>query len=107
MSNLIGKKVKALREEIGLTLEQLAEKIGSQKSYIWELENKPLTRPSAEKIFKLAHALNVTADYLMDDTCNVKPTPNDHDVAFFSKYQKLDERDKEILRRFMDSFDEN
>ena len=40
MANLLGAKIKELRKEKGLTLEQLAELIGSGKSYIWELENK-------------------------------------------------------------------
>ncbi len=40
MANLLGAKIKELRKEKGLTLEQLAEIIGSGKSYIWDLENK-------------------------------------------------------------------
>jgi transcriptional regulator with XRE-family HTH domain len=45
-----------------------AEKIGSGKSYIWEIENKGVKRPSAEKLAAIAKALDVTTDYLIDDT---------------------------------------
>jgi transcriptional regulator with XRE-family HTH domain len=36
VANVLGAKIKELRKEKALTLEQLAEKIGSGKSYIWE-----------------------------------------------------------------------
>ncbi len=68
MANVLGAKIKELRKEKALTLEQLAEKIGSGKSYIWEIENKGVKRPSAEKLAAIAKALDVTTDYLIDDT---------------------------------------
>ena len=40
MSEKIGSKIRALRLEKKLTLDQLAEKSDSSKSYLWELENK-------------------------------------------------------------------
>jgi hypothetical protein len=42
--------------------------LGSGKSYIWEIENKGVKRPSAEKLAAIAKALDVTTDYLIDDT---------------------------------------
>jgi DNA-binding XRE family transcriptional regulator len=43
----LGDKIRALRKEKKLSLEQLAELTDSSKSYIWELENKddPNHRP--------------------------------------------------------------
>ena len=57
MANVLGAKIKELRKHKGLTLEQLAEKIGSGKSYIWEIENKGVKRPSAEKLAAIAKEL--------------------------------------------------
>lgn len=68
ISSLLGIKIKKLRKEKGLTLEQLADKIGSGKSYIWEIENKIVKNPSAEKLAAIAKELDVTIDYLIDDT---------------------------------------
>lgn len=48
MSSVLGRKVRDLRQEKGMTLEQLATATGSSKSYMWEIENKPVARPSAE-----------------------------------------------------------
>ena len=47
-ANPLGDRIRNLRKEKGLTLDQLAEQSGSSKSYIWELENKSPPRPSAE-----------------------------------------------------------
>ena len=49
MTNILGAKIKELRKDKNLTLAKLAEKIGSGKGYIWEIENKGIKRLSAEK----------------------------------------------------------
>ena len=54
-----------LRKKKGYTLDQLAERSESSKSYIWELENKDPPRPSGEKLALIAAALDVTTDYLL------------------------------------------
>jgi len=102
MSSALGEKVRRHREALGLTLEQLASKIDSTKSYVWELENKPVARPSAEKVFRLAKALEVTAEYLMDDK-RTESTTDERDKIFFRKFESLDDKDKDVLRRFVDS----
>ena len=65
MSEKIGSKNQGAEARKGLTLDQLAEKSGSSKSYLWELENKDPPRPSAEKLGGIAKALEVTVDYFM------------------------------------------
>lgn len=104
-ASLLGQKIRKERERLKLTLEELAKKIGSTKSYVWELENKPTARPSADKIFRLADALGVTAEYLMDETQTIEPTPQNRDMAFFRKFQGLDEKQKEFLRKYLDSLE--
>lgn len=56
-------RLKELRQKQGLTLEDLAKKCMSSKSYIWEIENKGTIEPSGRKIFLMAQALNVPMDY--------------------------------------------
>ena len=102
MTKSFAEKIREERERLELTLEQLGEKIGSTKSYIWELENKPTTRPSAEKVFKLAEVFGVSAEYLMDDTGKIS---REIEKAFFSKLQKLSDTNKQILRKFINSLD--
>jgi len=103
MANILGQKVKSLRNKDGKTLEELANEIKTTKSYIWELENKESVRPSADKVFKLAGALGVTAEYLVDNTNTLEPSVNIIDDAFCNKFKNLDEKDKEIIMKLIDS----
>lgn len=101
MSNVLGDKIRRLRKEKGLTLEGLAEASGSSKSYVWELENKNPPRPSAEKVARIAEALGVTADYLVDPN-EGKPTVEVVDQAFFRKYRGLPDETKEKIRQMVE-----
>ncbi len=91
-----GDRIKALRTERGLTLEQLAQATGSSKSYIWELENKNPPRPSAEKLSAIATALDVTVDYLMGADEQTLDTAEDK--AFFRQYSRMPEGTRRQIR---------
>lgn len=101
MAKTLGEKVRRLRREKGLTLEQLGEMTDSSKSYIWELENKNPPRPSAEKIAKIAAVLGVTAEYLVD-THATTPDSDVVDSAFFRKYRSMDPATKARIRQMVD-----
>lgn len=106
MGTTTGEKIRALRKAQGYTLEQLAERAGSSKSYIWELENRAPPRPSAELLARIATALGVTIEYLLDKTGTV--TEEDSvDIAFYRKYKRLEEPDRARLRRMIDAWDED
>lgn len=105
MPSPLGEKIRALRKQKQLSLEQLAELTGSSKSYIWELENKDTPRPSAEKMAKIAEVLGVTAEFLL----NKKKTAPDEaviDEAFFRKYKRLPKDTRRRLRQILDAWDE-
>lgn len=105
MSSALGRKVRDLRKAKSLTLDELAAATGSSKSYIWEIENKPVARPSAEKLGKIASVLGVTPEFLIDEE-RTEPTVSELDEAFFRKYQGADEKVKEKLKRILDVLDE-
>lgn len=104
MATQIGEKIRAERKRLNLTLEQLAERSDSSKSYIWELENRPVVRPSAEKISKIARILEVTTEYLLDDSKD-SPVASDRDLAFFRKYTNLDSDKKAQLEAILKVLD--
>ena len=60
MSSTLGNKINARRRELKFSIDKLAELSGTSKSYIWELENRESSNPSAEKIENIAKALGVT-----------------------------------------------
>lgn len=93
---MLNDRIRELRKTRGLSLEQLADMVGSAKSYIWELENKPEIKPSANLVSKLARALNVTMDSLMDES-----KENDRDIVFIREYKNLPEETKTQLMNIL------
>lgn len=100
MPNVLGDKIRKLRKENGLTLDQLAELTGSSKSYIWELENKTPPRPSAEKLSKIAEKLGTTIEFLLDEGEGVGQEEA-ADMRFYRDYQKMDGPTKAKVRHLV------
>jgi transcriptional regulator with XRE-family HTH domain len=100
MTTTLGDRIRELRKKKGFTLDELAAKAESSKSYIWELENKDPPRPSGEKLALIAAALDVTTDYLLG--ADTEELSTAEDKAFFRKYQKLDAPTKSQIRQMLD-----
>ena len=100
MAETFGERLQQMRKRNNLTLDELAKKIDSTKSYVWELENKPNIRPSAELVYKLANVLSTTVDVLLGK----KSTDDieEKDKVFYSRYQPLRPETKDRLARIMD-----
>lgn len=105
MPSSLGEKIRALRKEKKLSLDNLADLTDSSKSYIWELENKDNPKPSAEKTAKIAAVLGVTAEFLLSGTVTM-PDAEVTDEAFFRKYKKMSEPDKKRIRQIIDAWGE-
>ncbi|MFC0772690.1 helix-turn-helix domain-containing protein [Terrimonas alba] len=71
---IFGLKVKALRQEKGLSYQQLAEKTGMSLSYVHDIETGKKF-PKADKILALAKALGVDYDYLVSLRASKKLQP--------------------------------
>lgn len=82
------KRMKALREENNLTLQQLADEAGSAKSYIWELENGR-SEPGLILGLNIAAALGVTAEYL----CGGENNSRARDARLGASIRKLLEKE--------------
>lgn len=100
MATSLGGKLRRHRQEKGYSLDKLAEITESSKSYLWELENRDTRKPSAEKLTRIAQALSVTTDYLLDETA----TPNEEVMkeAFFRKFSKLCVEDQKKIEQMID-----
>lgn len=74
----IGEKIKFLRLQANLTLEQVAEKVGVGKSTVRKWETGIIANMKGDKIGALAKALNTTPAYLIGwDTENNKSLPEE------------------------------
>lgn len=100
MSSSLGEKLRKHRQEKGYSLDKLAEITGSSKSYIWELENRDSRKPSGEKLTRIAEALSVTTDYLLDESA--RPNEKVAQEAFFRKFSKLDPEDRKKIEQLVD-----
>lgn len=107
MTNLTGDRIRRLRKAKGYTLDELARAAGSSKSYIWELENKNPPRPSAEKLAKIAEALDTTVDALIGTQLPSTDDQSPQDKVFFRKFSALPEPDKEKFRRMIDLWEDD
>lgn len=89
----IGDKIKALRLEKGLTLEQLGDKVGVGKSTVRKWEDGLIQNMRRDKIAKLASALDTTPAYLMgwEEMSPDKPSDdlslNDHERDLILAYR--------------------
>ena len=63
-TEVIGKNIKRLREESGLSQEDLAHKASFYRTYIGHLENAKYT-PSAYTLYKISEALKVDLSKLL------------------------------------------
>lgn len=68
MKSSLADRIRELRLQAGMSLEDLAEKAGVSKTYLWELE-KDLSgekKPSADVLLRVATALSTTIADLLD-----------------------------------------
>jgi len=91
-----GPVLKSLRKMAGMTLAQLAKKLGTQKGYLSGIENEKVNAPSVKVVRKL-YRIFVTRMYAL----NVRASEADFvELAWVSKAPKIiRERAFENIRR--------
>lgn len=76
-------RIKQVREQLGLTQDELAELVGAEALQIWRWENNK-NKPSADWIANLAEALSVSADYLL----GLSDEPNPSNMTVLSSKER-------------------
>ena len=99
----MGVRIKKLRLENNMTLEELGNKVGVGKSTVRKWENGMIANMRRDKIAKLAEALNVSPAYLMGW--------NESSAPLVVDYQKPDQegcyqRMSEYTARFLDFYNQ-
>lgn len=62
---LIGERIKQRRKELGLSVDQVADKIGKNRATVYRYESKDIEKLPLEVLEPLAKALGTTPAYLM------------------------------------------
>lgn len=89
MANCMGERIKDLRIEAGLTLDELAERIGMKKANLSKYENGLIENMKRSTIEKLAYIFNVSEPYILGYTNERYPLENE--------ISKLDPEDRELI----------
>ena len=103
----MGAKIKRLRLEMGMTLEELGNKVGVGKSTVRKWENGMIENMKRDKIANVSKALNVSPAYLMgweevspraeiDSCCRTKDEEN-----LIITYRVLTEFSKTRINRYV------
>lgn len=103
MANQLSDKLKKLRKDKGFTLESLAKAADVSKSYLWELENREVKNPSAQRLTSIADQLGVSLEFFLENDSR-EPKEKHLDDAFFRGYKNLESTEKEQLRKILDTF---
>jgi transcriptional regulator with XRE-family HTH domain len=105
MHETFGERLQRYRKKAGFTLEGLAAEVESTKGYIWELENKPNIRPSADLVYRIAKTFGTTVGVLMGEEEPDEALTTDlreEDRVFFRNYRELRPQTKKQLSEIME-----
>ena len=115
-------KIKSLRIQQGLTLEEVGDIVGVGKSTVRKWETGDIENMRRDKIAKLAAALHTSPGYLMGwEDAPQKPTLKPKGLSAFLSaqepqiseagqrigrlYDKADERDKHVVETILEAYD--
>ena len=99
-------RLKQLRAQRGLSQSDLAKQVGVHYNHIGRYE-RGQSKPSAETLSKLAEALGVSADFLMEGSSDeaAKATFQDRELLMqFKEVEKLSDADKHLVKEFLNAF---
>ena len=99
-------RLKKARTEKGLSKGELSKQIGVHYAQIGRYEEKG-ARPSAEVLGKLANALGVTTDYLINGSSEDLANNTLTDKELLNQFKKIDQfsnEDKNVVKVFLDAF---
>jgi transcriptional regulator with XRE-family HTH domain len=100
----LGNKIKALRKELNLSQDELAEKINIDGRQISRYENDKMN-PSIDVLIKLADAFNISVDYLLFDDIPKKPLRQKYTyiIEKLESIENMSNEDQQAFTIFLDS----
>lgn len=99
-------RLKQLRTQRNLSQTELAKQVGVHYNHIGRYE-RGQSKPTAQTLTKLAEALGVSTDFLMEGNTNeaAKATFQDRELLMqFKQVEQLNEQDKHLVKEFLNAF---
>lgn len=84
--------IKVRRHELGLSLDDVAKRIGSSKSHIWALERRRSKNPTLWMILALCDALQCSLNSLIGMDVS-QPMYSEKEMALIEAHRRIFERD--------------
>ena len=98
--NMIGKYLRQLREAEGLTIRELAKKVGISHNTLAGYERESIM-PSLQNAYTIAEYFGVPVEYLLKGRKIISEF-NDADLlALFKEIDTLEREDREIAKKFL------
>ncbi len=99
-----GQKLRRLREEKGISQQELSRKLGYKSNgYIFDIEKGDFI-PSEDKLKRLAKALGIPfsrmKDILFESKLEDMGIKDPRFIGMFKDYPRLEEKDKDAIARF-------
>ena len=101
-----GATLQKLRLARGLTLDDLSRAAGVSKSMLSQIEREK-TNPTIAVAWRLANALGVTGDYLLEGTTEEAARANFEDrelLLQFQEVERLEPQEKSVVNSFLEEF---
>lgn len=106
MTEDFANRLKTLRKSNNLSQTELAKIVGVHYNHIGRYE-RGSSKPSAKALNALAHALGVSADYLMEGATQegAKADFNDRELLrLFKEIESFESEDKNVIKKLIEAF---
>ena len=95
----IGETLKKLRAEKKVSLQKVADAVGTSKPYIWELESGKVQNPGADILYKLAEYYGCSVDHLVSK--HGETDIKSPEIAFFREFNSLSSQDQALIKNII------
>lgn len=103
----VGKNIKNRREELGMTADQLAEKIGKNRATVYRYENGDIENLPTSVLVPIAEVLRCTPAYLMGWTDSEEDRPEEalaeSDAELLDKFHRLSAEQQALVLATIDA----
>lgn len=98
----IGERIKKRRKELGLSAEQIADKLGVSPATIYRYESNDIMNMRIDKLEPIAKVLRTTPAYLMGWDEAEENNADNQQQKLLTNYNKLDSTDQTKLVDYSD-----
>lgn len=99
-------RLRELRKQKNLSQTDLGQLAGLHYTHIWRFE-RGASRPSGDTLMRLAEALGVTSDYLLEGATDDDAKAKFEDRELLRQFQEVEqppEDDKNVVKKLLDTF---